>query len=48
MDELVDLFVKREMRNFSRFSFIKDMIAENDKLDEDIAKVSADIEKCKK
>jgi hypothetical protein len=39
IDDLVGLFVWREMRNFSRFSFIKDMIAENDQLDEDINKV---------
>lgn len=41
------LFVWREMRNFSRFSFIKDMIAENDSLDDEINKVQGDIEKYK-
>jgi len=40
----VKLFVKRETRNFSRYSYIKDMIAENDQLDKEINQVEAEIE----
>jgi hypothetical protein len=47
MDDLVKLFVKREMRNFSRYSYIKDMIAENDQLDDEISKAQAEIDKHK-
>lgn len=47
LDELVDMFVKWETKIFSRFSFINDMIAENDKLDEEINSVEKEIEKYK-
>lgn len=42
------MFVKWETKIFSRFSFINDMIAENDKLDEEINQVEKEIEKYKK
>jgi len=42
------MFVKWETKIFSRFSFINDMIAENDKLDEEISTVEKEIEKYKK
>ena len=44
LDDIVGLFVKWETKIFSRFSFINDMIAENDKLDEDIGQVEREIE----
>lgn len=48
LDELVKMFVKWETKIFSRFSFINDMIAENDKLDEEINQVEKEIEKYKR
>lgn len=36
------------MRNFSKFSFITDMIAENDALDDEISNVQKEIEKYQK
>lgn len=42
------MFVKWETKIFSRFSFINDMIAENDKLDEEINQVEKEIEKYKR
>eukprot|EP00347_Sterkiella_histriomuscorum_P002361 403368450 len=48
LDELVNMFVKWETKIFSRFSFINDMIAENDKLDEEINNVEKEIEKYNK
>ncbi len=46
--KLVDLFVKWETKIYSRFSFINDMIAENDQLDEEILGVEKEIERVKK
>ena len=46
--ELVDLFVKWETKIYSRFSFINDMIAENDQLDEEILNAEREIEKVKR
>lgn len=43
LDDLVDMFVKWETKIFSRFSFINDMIAENDKLDDEIATIEREI-----
>ena len=39
--------MKREIRNFSRFSFITDMIAENDAIDEEIGGVEREIREMK-
>ena len=47
LDDIVNLFVKWETKIFSRFSFINDMIAENDKLDEDINSIEKEIAKYK-
>ena len=44
LEDIVGLFVKWETKIFSRFSFINDMIAENDKLDEDIGQVEREID----
>ena len=48
MDDLVSMFVKWETKIFSRFSFINDMIAENDKLDEEISQVEREIDQYKR
>ena len=47
LDDIVKLFQKWETKIFSRFSFINDMIAENDKLDEEIHRVEDEIAKYK-
>ncbi len=44
LEDIVGLFVKWETKIFSRFSFINDMIAENDKLDDEISRVEKEIE----
>ncbi len=47
LEDIVSLFVKWETKIFSRFSFINDMIAEDDKMDEEIAKVEKEIARYK-
>lgn len=41
------MFSKWETKIFSRFTFINDMIAENDKLDREILQAENDIAVCK-
>ena len=47
LEDIVNLFVKWETKIFSRYSFINDMISENDKIDEEIARVEKEISKYK-
>lgn len=47
LEDIVNLFVKWETKIFSRYSFINDMIAENDKMDDEIARVEREIAKYK-
>mmetsp|Transcript_10776 Transcript_10776/g.10892 ORF Transcript_10776/g.10892 Transcript_10776/m.10892 type:complete len:146 (+) Transcript_10776:946-1383(+) len=44
MEQLVKLFMERETENYSKYSYINDMIAENDLLDEEIKRVEKEIE----
>jgi len=36
IDELVEKFVKAEQQNYSLFTYVRDLISENDELDDEI------------
>jgi predicted nucleic acid-binding Zn-ribbon protein len=47
IDELVNEFVKAEQHNYSLFTYVKDLTAEMDELEEEIKKIREEIDKYK-
>ena len=45
IDDLVKKFCQAETKNYSRFTYVRDLIAENEELDEEINRIQKEITK---